>query len=115
MSEAGVFIFVVIVGLIYFLPGLVASGKPQSTSVFVLNLFLGWTLVGWVVALAWAALPAPAVPASSPPPAVPNPPVNRPSTDVDEGERIACPFCAEMIKPQAKICRFCGRDMPATG
>ena len=23
----------------------------------------------------------------------------------------ACPFCAEMIKAQAKVCRFCGRDV----
>lgn len=40
--------------LIYFIPSMVASGKPQNDSVFVLNLFLGWTFLGWVVALAWA-------------------------------------------------------------
>jgi hypothetical protein len=25
----------------------------------------------------------------------------------------ACPFCAELIKPAAVVCRFCGRDVPA--
>ena len=23
-----------------------------------------------------------------------------------------CPFCAEMVKGDAKVCRYCGRDLP---
>jgi hypothetical protein len=35
----------------------------------------------------------------------PAPSTNGPSRD--------CPFCAETIKAAAKVCRFCGRDLPS--
>ena len=41
---------------LYFLPWLVALGRKHAETVpiFILNFFLGWSLIGWVVALAWA-------------------------------------------------------------
>ena len=41
----------------YFFPTLIAHGKNKSGTVFVLNLFLGWTLIGWVATLVWACTP----------------------------------------------------------
>lgn len=42
--------------LFYLLPtGIaIARSRTNTGSIFVLNLFLGWTFVGWVVALIWA-------------------------------------------------------------
>ena len=44
--------------------------------------------------------------------------VAQPNTKAVEAERIRsgesrkCPHCAELIKAEAKVCRFCGRDVP---
>jgi hypothetical protein len=41
----------------HFLPTWLACGREHrnATSIFIVNVFLGWTFIGWVVALAWAA------------------------------------------------------------
>jgi hypothetical protein len=39
---------------LYFLPTIIARHHPNRPSIFIVNLFLGWTLVGWVISLAWA-------------------------------------------------------------
>jgi hypothetical protein len=41
---------------IYFIPTIVACSRNHTNAlaIFILNLFLGYTLIGWVVALIWA-------------------------------------------------------------
>lgn len=81
-------ILVAFIAVFYFLPALVARSRQHSKlpAVFVLNLLLGWTLLGWVLALVWAYSESP-------------------------GSKIACPYCAEWIKPQARVCPHCQRDV----
>lgn len=45
-----------LISLLYFLPLAIAfsRGHKDTGPIFVVDLFLGWTLVGWVVALVWA-------------------------------------------------------------
>ncbi|MBP1971139.1 multisubunit Na+/H+ antiporter MnhG subunit [Virgibacillus natechei] len=51
----GLILILIAVG-VYFAPSIVAKVRKQTNfnSIFVLNLFLGWSLVGWVVSLVWA-------------------------------------------------------------
>ncbi len=47
---------VLLVSILYLMPTLVAAARKHhnSTAIFVLNLFLGWSFVGWVISLVWA-------------------------------------------------------------
>ena len=49
-------IYVILLIGIYFLPSIVAMCRKHVnfTAIFILNLFLGFTLFGWVFALIWA-------------------------------------------------------------
>jgi len=49
--------------LLYFLPSLIAlaRSKRDLLAIFLLNLFLGWSVIGWIVALVWAAKNDPVV------------------------------------------------------
>lgn len=45
-----------LLGLAYFMPTVVAAlrGHHNGMAIFVLNLFLGWTLLGWIAAAVWS-------------------------------------------------------------
>ncbi|MFL6429822.1 MAG: superinfection immunity protein [Acidobacteriaceae bacterium] len=41
---------------LYFLPALVAKSRhhPNTSAIFMVNLFFGWTFLGWVICFIWA-------------------------------------------------------------
>lgn len=86
--EAALVIFLGIAGLfLYFWPTLRARDvrHPAFTSIFIVNMFLGWLLVPWVIALAWA-------------------------YRHKKAEAIGtkkCPECAEEVKLEALKCKHC--------
>lgn len=49
--------FLVFATLLYFLPTVIAivfRHESDASGIFLVNFFLGWTIVGWWVALIWA-------------------------------------------------------------
>jgi hypothetical protein len=46
-----VLILIVLLAGLYFQPFLCGMKKRNAVAIFVLNLFLGWTLVGWVAGI----------------------------------------------------------------
>jgi hypothetical protein len=40
----------------YFAPTMFAcsSKKRNTTAIFILNVFTGWTVIGWIIALVWS-------------------------------------------------------------
>jgi hypothetical protein len=77
-----VFVAIVIVAALYFVPSIVAQVRRhhRRRAIFLVNLFLGWSLIGWIGALWWACTdphprhpvaPAPTAAESRAPPAPP--------------------------------------------
>lgn len=40
--------------------------------------------------------------------------VSKPSDEtlIDSGEYRKCPFCAEVVRSEAKVCRYCNKELP---
>lgn len=89
-----VFLLVVLVGL-SLMVGIYANAKGRSAVGFFFLSMLTSPIVGIIVAM-----------------------IVRPTQKVKEswaiesGENRKCPFCAELVKSEAIVCKHCGRDLP---
>ena len=81
---------------LYFLPAIIGRDKRDAAGIFLLNLFLGWTLIGWVIALVWACA------------AEPYPRVHLVPATVDG--RFCC-RCGSLACHGAHFCTACGHTV----
>lgn len=51
-------LLIVLAFTFYFLPALIAflRNHKNKLAIFLLNLFLGWTVLGWVISLVWSVI-----------------------------------------------------------
>jgi len=69
---------------IYLLPSIIARVNRLRSSVYVINVLFGWTVIGWLIALGIA---------------------------LSEMYEMPCPKCAAFIDKKARVCRYCGYDL----
>jgi hypothetical protein len=89
-----------ILGVLYFLPAILGRDKSNATGIFLLNFFLGWTLIGWVAAFIWAISSDRPVYARL-----------VPAGQLPAGHALYCSRCGAIEPVGAHYCAACGRTL----
>ena len=83
----------------------IGNSKGRGAEGFWLGLLLG--IIGWIV----VAFMAPSDAVTSERAAIATVIQGQAQDREERGRMRPCPWCAEPIRPEARVCRFCGRDV----
>ena len=78
--------------VLYFLPTIIGHNKRNAVGIFLLNFFLGWTIIGWIIALIWACTSDVRLPVF-----------------VVAGHGHFCCHCGKVNPADGRFCWACGR------
>lgn len=87
-------LFFALATVMYFLPSILGHNKRDAAGIFLVNFFLGWTIIGWVVALFWACTAETRMPVM-----------------VVAGPGHYCSHCGTASILGARYCAACGRPV----
>lgn len=109
------FLFVLITGA-YFIPTIVAYVRKVTNvgSVFVINLFLGWTFVGWIVALAMSVKTNLPTGLTSQVTVVTGPNVHVKDQEASSNPGVMSSVNLETYQtPTSEVCKRCSQELPS--
>jgi hypothetical protein len=110
---AGIPLTILAVSIIpYFIPSIIAFLRKHENAVplFLVNIFLGWTLIGWIICLVWALTGSGAGRTVAPAPPKPEAKAAEPVPTPDP-DRKHCSQCGIQIEPSDAFCRRCGTKL----
>lgn len=97
---------------LYFLPTIIGAARHKTNlvGIFLVNFFLGWSIIGWVIALVWALsterVDQAAYVPRMPPGSVPSIPPPQPQMHARY-----CPNCGSPGAPGSQFCANCGQRL----